>query len=353
MCNTSTGASGYVSLEMTSNGRDFSLSGVFFLRVSLVVVSVSPWLGPFLGGTLISFTASGTPFSNMSCLFAGGARVPAWPDSSRSFGCVAPPRSVTGWVDVTFSSFFAHLAFTSSFLYVDPLLNFGSTSGVLAVIPSSGPSLGGTVVTLSVSRAVETSDVLCRFGERGYEVLARSLNAYALECISPGHQPAIVSLEVSLNGQQFSTDGERLFEFVDATKIHSISPSRGPVRGSHIVYLTGQYFPTSPSQTTACKIHTTISPATFVTSEQVKCSIPAFTHAGYYPVEVTTNLQDFTASGIQFLMYVATVRSVEPSHVFQSGGTEILVTGINFSPSPVEHLWCFFGTNGPVAAIWE
>ena len=55
VCNTSRGdEAGYVSLEVTSNGREFTSSGVAYELVRVSVSDVVPWSGPVGGATVVT-----------------------------------------------------------------------------------------------------------------------------------------------------------------------------------------------------------------------------------------------------------------------------------------------------------
>ena len=47
--------------------------------------------------------------------------------------------------------------------------------------------------------------------QRGTEVFARYTSYGTFECVSPPHSVADVAVEVSLNGQQFSSTLDRVF----------------------------------------------------------------------------------------------------------------------------------------------
>ena len=68
---------------------------------------------------------------------------------------------------------------------------------------------------------------------------------------------------------------------------------------------------------------------------------------------MTTNLQDFSTSGLLLRLVAVTVLSVTPSFVSQLGGSEVVVHGTNFIPPTEDRLWCMFGTSGPTLATWE
>jgi hypothetical protein len=228
----------------------------------------------------------------------------------------------------------------------------GDSIALTSITPKSGPNLGGTVVTLIGSNFYDTPDAMCRFGS-GPGVFARYTGLLSFECISPSHEPAVVPVEISLNGQQFTDSGSRLFEYQDTLSIHSISPHHGPITGNVTVYVVGTHFSNISAPFTICRFYSTTSPATLVTSTMVKCKAPAMGAAGFMPVEVTTNLQDFTTSGHQFLYLAVTIEAVQPTYVSQLGGTEVVIHGRNFIPPTQGYLYCMFGIAGPTFAFWE
>merc|ERR1711965_642362 len=80
----------------------------------------------------------------------------------------------------------------------------------------------------------------CRFA--GASVVARVLSAVALECASPLPGGAgYVQLEVSMNGQDFSSEGVQ-FEYQPAARVRALEPLGGPVEGGTFVNVTGSGF---------------------------------------------------------------------------------------------------------------
>ena len=76
VCNTTASSSGYVPVEVSTNGHEYTSSGVRFELVSLVVSGILPFSGPTLGGTVV--TIAGTRLSqleSMRCTF-GVASMP-------------------------------------------------------------------------------------------------------------------------------------------------------------------------------------------------------------------------------------------------------------------------------------
>ena len=80
------------------------------------------------------------------------------------------------------------------FLYVQP-----ATVG--NIYPSSGSEKGGTNVTLSGDGFIQLGQLSCIF-DKVYSVSAEWIAPSAIACLTPAHQPGVVSVEVSDNGQQ-------------------------------------------------------------------------------------------------------------------------------------------------------
>ena len=73
VCNSTSSAAGVVSVEVTTNGRDFTASGAQHELVSVLVSDVSPWSGPQLGGTLVTLVGGGLGDVELSCRFGDEA----------------------------------------------------------------------------------------------------------------------------------------------------------------------------------------------------------------------------------------------------------------------------------------
>ena len=74
VCNTTASSAGYASVEVSTNGREYTSSGVRFELVSLVVSDLAPWSGPSLGGTVV--TIAGLRLAHvdaLECIFGASA----------------------------------------------------------------------------------------------------------------------------------------------------------------------------------------------------------------------------------------------------------------------------------------
>ena len=88
------------------------------------------------------------------------------------------------------------------------------------MIPSTGPVLGGTAVTVTGTGFVNSVSLFCKFGEQ--EVAGVFASATSVVCVSPQHIAGSVNLEVSSNRVDFSTS-MKAFEFKGTGKAVSFS----------------------------------------------------------------------------------------------------------------------------------
>ena len=105
---------------------------------------------------------------------------------------------------------------------------------IRALEPSRGPIEGGTFVNVTGSgfsaRAALLGYVWCRFNSTSVAAAWRS--ATELHCIAPRHAAGVVSVELTQNKQQYTSDGVR-FEF-EVVAAYSVHPSTGPSGGGMV-----------------------------------------------------------------------------------------------------------------------
>ena len=200
VCNSSeSSVPGYVSVEVTTNGVDFTSDGVHLLVSDVLVSEVSPWTGPELGGTVVTVLGSGLDASDsLRCRFNEAESVVASVHSSSEVRCVSPLSS-TGWSVVDLLSHDESLRSGGSFFV-------HSVVWVSAVHPLLGPVSGGTRLGLVGSHFRESSSLVCRFEESSKTVVGRYIGVRLVECVAPAMAGITARrVEVSINGQQFSS----------------------------------------------------------------------------------------------------------------------------------------------------
>jgi hypothetical protein len=142
-------APGYVALEVSTNGRDFSASGVHFEYLRPVALrALEPVRGPVGGGTFVNVTGSG--FSARSaqlgyvwCRFNTSAVAAAWARATEVH-CIAPAHAPGVTVVALTLNEQQHTSGGARFEY--------EVGAAHSVHPSSGPLAGGTLVEVRGAR---------------------------------------------------------------------------------------------------------------------------------------------------------------------------------------------------------
>lgn len=324
-----------VSVSVTLNGQDFSsgtqgaaptttsstavidhrLGGALFTYTDRAAVTgLTPERGPTRGGTTV--TVSGVNFAGSStllCRFGDFVTTAAVFVSTEVVSCVSPavPADAAGRVYLelsdlgsaaTWDDSSSSLADVSTRLVNlqepgdDPALwtnsrvefTFVEDSAVLAAYPSSGPSEGGTRISLTGFGFQDVPEIGCRFGgthrpqnpadERygaiinveglggrtavevfeatAIDVPATFVSPTEVACIAPEQSlewtdvregsgvpsssagGAVVRVAVTLNGQDYCL---RMAQYVyyPSPKVFSVSPDRGPSSGGTMVKVSG------------------------------------------------------------------------------------------------------------------
>ena len=105
-CNSTASSAGHAVVEVSTNGREYTSSGVHFELVSLVVHGLAPWSGPALGGTVVTIAGSrlaeAADAEALRCRFGGvmDASSVASAHGSDGVRCVSPSALPTGWSSV-------------------------------------------------------------------------------------------------------------------------------------------------------------------------------------------------------------------------------------------------------------
>ena len=133
-------------------------------------------------------------------------------------------------------------------------------------------------------------------------MLGRFLSIASIECIAQAHLPQTVSVEVSLNGQQY-TSAKASYFFHEDVVVATFIPYRG-ISGGSIITINGANFITG-----YCNIaYADLGQQQYLRrcSPQLEphCYSPAL-HAGYVALEVSSNMQDFSSSSNIFTYHLS------------------------------------------------
>jgi hypothetical protein len=195
---------------------------------------------------------------------------------------------------------------------------------VSQVVPSFGPTIGGTRVMIGGSEF--RTGTACRFGESGAPVLGEYVTNTMVACRAPAGLAGDVMVQVSTDGETFSS-GRHVFAYVENGRVTQVTPSAVPLSGRTQVTVVGEHF--TASERGACKFGSEVVTGTAVSSSMMLCVSPE-QRAGDVTVEVSSNGVDFSTDGAT-LQYTQTavVYTVQPSAGLEEGGNTVTVTGAN------------------------
>ena len=334
---------------------------------SLGVVSVLPSSGPIRGGTRVAVTANGlsgaTP-SELRCRFGSTTVNADWDiwtytnnaaaaEEAGGIACVVPPyvmpvdaatlasleatlnTTATGveppiWQGLPFSAIvevsansvdFSMLG-TVSYVYQQP----PPLIALATIEPPMGPVSGNTTVVINAMSMAGASDPKCKFDGlevNGTVTMRGTPDGYdSMRCATPPKADGLsggASLELSLNGQQFSpTDG--VFIYAAPPVVTSILPDISPNLGGLVLEISGINFvggsayrcrfgPTNRQESMAVEhvwsggvefiqggsVHAPTVEATYdAASDTILCTSPAGL-LGYAPVRVSLNAQQYSS----------------------------------------------------------
>ena len=214
---------------------------------------------------------------------------------------------------------------------------------IISLSPSSGPLLGGTIVRVRGGMLSRGSHYLCRFADAVVD--GTEVGPHETLCSAPpAADAALIALEISLNGQNF-TSSEVLFAYYGLSMPALLCPSSGPVEGGTLVRIVGtnlsmgSHYQASLHGTT----NTSIVPASYmdIPSASLRIVTPVLP-VGLARVDIALNGQQFQPFGaLGMHAYPAPhINAISPACGPVHGETRVSIGGTNFSGG--SHLLCRF-----------
>jgi hypothetical protein len=204
------------------------------------------------------------------------------------------------------------------FTYVEP------RPTVTSVAPNSGPTRGGTRVTITGTSFTGAPQVSFG-GSAATNVVV--VNATTITAITPAHAAGTVNVRVTTPGG--TGTGAALFTYVTPSPtVTSVAPPTGPTAGGTPVAIIGTNLTGATAVTFGGRPATNV----IVISPTVVVAITPAHAAG--PVDVTVTTPGGTAIGNSLFTYVPaapTVISVSPNNGSTEGGTTVAITGTNLT----------------------
>ncbi len=308
-------AASAVPVVVTALATTPSINAVMALGVASVT-GINPTSGPTAGRT--SVTINGANLSSASAVKFGATPGIITADSATSITATSPAESA-GTVDVTVTTPGGASATSSAdkFTYV-------AAPTVTGVIPTSGPTAGGTSVTVSGTNLSGATSV--NFGSSSGAITTDS--ATSIAATAPPGGAGAVDITVTTAGGISAISVADKFTYVTPPTVTAISPTGGPVAGGATVTITG----TSLSSASAVKFGTTAGSVTADSATSITATAPAET-AGTVDITVTTLAGTSALSSADRFTYAAapTVTALNPTSGSTAGGTAVTITGTNLS----------------------
>ncbi len=315
---TSPAGTGTVDVTVTTAGGTSATSSAdqFSYGSAPTVTNVNPNTGPPAGGT--SVTITGSNFSGASAVKFGGNAAGTFTVNSASQITATSPAG-TGTVDVTVTTPGGTSAASSADQF-----SYASVPTVTNVNPNTGPSTGGTSVTITGTNFSGATAV--RFGGNAAGSFSVT-SATQITATSPAGT-GTVDVTVTTPGGTSATSSADQFTYGSAPTVTNVNPNTGPPAGGTSVTITGTNF----TGASAVRFGGNAAGSFSVNSAtQITATSPAGT--GTVDVTVTTaGGTSATSSADQFTYGSApTVTSVNPNTGPPGGGTSVTITGTNFS----------------------
>lgn len=202
------------------------------------VTGISPASGPSGGNTTVTISGSGFSTASNGTTVKFGTKAGSHVSCSSTTTCTAvSPSGTAGTVDVTATT----AAGTSATSSADQFTYLGAPT-VTAISPASGPTAGGTTVTISGTGFVAgTTGTSFKFGSTaGTQVSCSDANTCTV--ISPARSAGTVDIKATTAGGTSATGAADKFTYLALPAVTKISPTSGPSAGGTSVTVTGSNF---------------------------------------------------------------------------------------------------------------
>ncbi len=315
-------ATGTVNVVVTNPGPlSATLTNGFTYTDAPLISSINPVSGPTAGA--IPVTIFGSNFQSGATVSFGGTNSSTVTFINSTQLTAVSPAHAAGTVNVVVTNPGGQNAtLTNAFTYVAGL-------AVTSISPSSGPTSGGTAVTINGSgfQSGATVDFLTPSTPAGTPATnVVFVNSTTITAVTPASTADVADVRVTNPGGSSATllSGYTYFATISVT---GVNPGTGTTAGGTNVTITGTSF---ASGATVAFGGVNAPLVTFVNSGQLNATTPA--HAAG-PVDVrVSNLNGDEAILTNGFTYTAppVVNNVSPNNGSPSGGNVVIINGSAF-----------------------
>jgi len=195
---------------------------------------------------------------------------------------------------------------------------------ISGVSPNSGPTVGGTAVTITGTNFVAGATVTIGTTPAASVTV---INSSTITATTPaGSAGAVAAAVTNPGGQSGSLAGA--FTYIGPPTVTNVSPNSGSIAGGTAVTITGANFATGVSVKFGTAAATGVS---VINSSTITAMTPAGV-AGTATITVTnSNGQTGSLAGAFTYIGPPTVTNVSPNSGSTTGGTAVTITGTNFA----------------------
>ncbi|MDP2270144.1 MAG: IPT/TIG domain-containing protein [Archangium sp.] len=293
------------------------------------LASLSPVSGSMSGN--VSLTLTGSNFSGASTVLVGGSPATVISRTATTIQVLTPPGNA-GAVDVSVVNPGAQTStLTGGYLYTSP----AGPPTVSAISPATGPTSGGTVITLTGLLFKPGAEVSLEVG--GTAVPATNVvltNSTLLRATTPAHAAGAARVIVRNPADALEGSLAAGFTYLAPPAVSSITPNSGFTSGGITITLSGTNFRPGAQVRFGANAGTSV----VVDASGTSLTVIAPSALVNGPVNVTvinTDTQQVVVTGGFTYNYpLPTLLSVTPATGFAVGGTPITIVGTGFQPSP-------------------
>lgn len=294
------------------------------------ITAVSPSSGPTGGGTVVTVTGTGFAAGATAAL-AGGAVVGLSVVSATNLTFATPPGTIGPATLVVANPSGQSATAPNAFWYVAPAPPPPpppAAPTVTAVSPTSGPTAGGTTITVT-GTGFATGATLALGGAAATSVTV--VLATSLTGVTPAGVAGAVAVTVTNPG---GVSGSRAsgFTYVSpAPTILSVSPTSGPPTGGTKITVTGTGFASGAT----LQIGTAFATSVSVVSATTMTGVTAGGASGTWPVLVLNPGGSFgmISGGFTYTTTALTpaITFLSPDRGSPAGGSVVTITGSGFA----------------------
>lgn len=282
------------------------------------VTAVSPPIGPVQGGTLVTIT--GTGFTGATAVSFGGTPGTSISVLSDTQIIVVSPARVAGTVNVRVTNSRS----TSPINSPADNYTFAETPVVDAITPTSGPTSGGTLVTLNGS-GLDTATVLTVDGaSQPFTIVSPTQITFT----TPAH-PAGDAIVAVANAAGGTDTAPSPFTYYAPVAVTSVSPSTGSTAGGTTVTVLGSGF----TGTTSVTFGGTPGTSVVVVNDGRLTVVSPAHPLGTVDIRVTNPRDTSPVTAADEFSYVTppTIDTLTPNSGSVVGGTTVTLAGSNFT----------------------